>query len=164
MKILLSLVLFLSSSSAFAFKLDADEFLKDIAWTTLMNKVIAEGTQSETGISQLRGIPHIQHIEKDKEYIASYLTTSGRMSMFGEYLVEQVSMTSEHWILMPDGKTWAVDQWFFYMTSKGDFTYAVRNTIEKEGVSVKKYEPAPIGPNEEVISRWRNELLLWLSL
>lgn len=160
MRFLLSVVLFLSSTSAFAFELDADQIIKDITWNTLTEKVINEGVKSESGLSQLRGLSMKTIIEKDKAHISSYLDISGKTNMFGEFFIDQVAITAEQWQIQPDG-TWLVDQWFFYISPKGDLLYSAHRIVEKDGVSATIQDLSP-GTKEEQLKRWQHELSMWL--
>ncbi len=161
MKLVLSALLFFSSWTSHAFILDADKFADQFVWQGLMDKVAAEGEVSYSFISELRALTKIVDIETGKSHQAIYLTTSGRTAITGEYIILEVSLTTETWNLMEDGKTWVVDQWFYYLTAKGDFRYAVHNIITKEDVTVKKIENAPLGTVEEQEATVKHLLTIW---
>lgn len=160
MRYILATVLFLSSWTSHAFIKDADQYADQFLWQALMDKVTVEGEVAYSFISELRALTKIIEIEKDKVHQAIYLTTSGRSSMMG-YVIMEVSLTSETWTLMEDGKTWHVDQWFYYFTANGDYRYASHNIIEKEDVTIKKKESAPTGTLEEQEAAAKKLLSVW---
>lgn len=162
MKFIFVLVTFFSSVSM-AFNFNTDAYVQDQAWNDLLKKIADEGTSSDSGISELRALTQIFQIEADKEYKAVYLTASGRTNIMGEYVIFEVALTSEHWKLLEDGKTWGVDQWFYYMTSKGDLRYAVHNYIEKSENMILKNEKRPVGTPEEIEQSWSELMKLWLK-
>lgn len=159
---LMFVVLTFFSSSSWAFNFDPGTYVKDQEWNELMQKVATEGSASDSGISELRALTQIIEIQKDKEHLAMYLTTSGRADMFGNYAIFEVSLTTEHWKLSEDGKEWIVDQWFYYMTAKGDFRYATHNLITKSLAGIVTVKHLQVTEADNVEAAWAEKLSKWL--
>lgn len=161
MRALLVLILIFSSLTSRAFIKDADAYADQIAWDALMDQLSSEGEVAHTTFGELRSFTKIINIEKEKSHRAIYLTASGQRTMEGEYIVQQVSVTTELWTLMADGKTWYIDQWFYYYSGKGVFRYSLHNIIEKEGISIKKLEKGVLGPIEQQAALAKELLSVW---
>lgn len=152
----------LFSSAAVAFNFNPQDYIKSHNWTVLMERLASEGESSDGGISELRALSQIFEIVPEKEHKSVFLTASGRTNIIGEYIVFEVSVSTEHWKLSEDGQTWHIDQWFYYMTSKGDLRYAVHNVLERSSGIIKS-QKGPMDSAEEVEKSWSELMKLWLN-
>ncbi len=158
MKILFLGVMFLSSVCS-ALQFDTDAYTNEFVWNELMNKILKEGTPTDSGLSTLVGASQIFEIVPEKEHRAVYLTISGKPNLMGEFVIFDVSANEEHWTLQPDGKTWKIDQRFYYMSSKGLLRYGIHRVLTKSEGIIKTTE-MPIS-KEEVESNWKTFMKLW---
>jgi hypothetical protein len=161
MKSLLFLVLIFSSLVSHAFIKDADVYAQQIMWDALMEQLSNEGDVAHTMVGEVRTFAKINDIEKGMSHRAIYLSAAGQRDINGKYIVHQATINSELWTLMADGKTWYIDQWFYYFSAKGEFQYSIHNIIEKEGVTIKKHEKGILGPIEQQEALSQELLSMW---